>query len=138
MNLLLLFCLFFVSLIFTPADVNTCWPFNFIPTRRGSKGGRRVARRIKFVSCHRNINLCGHQRCVISRNLIEISPDTKLSSVCLNYSIPTRITRQRTNRKKRHSVYSESIISIPIANSIPHKSVPSMKLYTLNCRSVKK
>lgn len=160
MNLLLLFCLFFVSLIFTPADVNTCWPFNFRPTRRGFKGGRRVARRIKVVSCHRNINLCGHQRCVISRNLIEISPDTKLlsvclnhsiptklteispdtklSSVCLNYSIPTRITHQRTNRKKRHSVNSASIITIPNASSIPHKSVPSMNLYTLNCRSVKK
>lgn len=86
-------------LIFTPADVNTCWPFNFRPTRRGSKGGRRVAKCIKVVSCHRNINLCGHQRCVISRNLIEISPEKKLSSVCLNFSIPTRITHQRTNRK---------------------------------------
>lgn len=64
-------------LIFTPADVNTCWPFNFRPTRRGSKGGRRVAKCIKVVSCHRNINLCGHQRCVISRNLIEISPEKK-------------------------------------------------------------
>lgn len=130
MNLLLLFCLFFVLLIFTPADVNTCWPFNFRPTRRGSKGGRRVAKCIKVVSCHRNINLCGHQRCVISRNLIEISPEKKLSSVILNFSIPTRITHQRTNRKKRHSVNSASIIFIPIASSIPHKSVPSMNLYT--------
>lgn len=126
MNLLLLFCLFFVLLIFTPADVNTCWPFNFRPTRRGSKGGRRVAKCIKVVSCHRNINLCGHQKF----NLIEISPDTKLSSVCLNFSIPTRITHQRTNRKKRHSVNSASVIFIPIASSIPHKSVPSMNLYT--------
>jgi hypothetical protein len=103
-------------------------------TRRGTKAGRNVIRRIKTVTGTRNHSAHHSQNGVIYSNLINVSCQSKddLGSV-----IPSKITSFRTNQRSYNvrSINPYNLIPIPLSSE--HREIQPLRLYSLNCRSVK-
>ena len=103
-------------------------------TRRGTKAGRNVIRRIKTVTGTRNHSAHHSQNGVIYSNLINVSCQSKddLGSV-----ISSKITSFRTNQRSYNVRSINPYNLIPIPPSSEHREIQPLRLYSLNCRSVK-
>jgi len=105
-------------------------------TRRGTKAGRNVIRRIKTVTGTHNHSAHYSQNGVnfSTSNLINVSCQSKddLGSV-----IPSKITSFRTNQRSYdvRSINPYNLIHIPLSSE--QREIQPLRLYSLNCRSVK-
>ena len=101
-------------------------------TRRGTKAGRRLIRKIKTFTGFSNTFYHSPQNGVHSRNLVSLKTDQTQSN-----AIPVRITQcpaihRHCSLTPEHSTHSKVL---PIIRRT--QEINPLKLYTLNCRSVK-
>ncbi|XP_078319460.1 uncharacterized protein LOC144620978 [Crassostrea virginica] len=102
-------------------------------TRRGTKAGRSLIRKIKTVTGFSNTFYHSTQNGVHSRNLVSLKTDDQTQS----NAIPVRITQcpaihRHCSLTPEHSTHSKVL---PIIRRT--QVINPLKLYTLNCRSVK-
>ena len=103
-------------------------------TRRGTKAGRNVIRRVRVVTgVNKNVTSV-KQTGANADNLIRCG--NNISSLCGSFNINTRITNN-FHRKSSLLRTCELANLIKIPTHATQNSPGSVKLYSVNCRSVK-